>query len=1201
MSTPSAALALCLALLTPPAAHAEEALRLSAETAGGWTAMPGWLSDPDPDAAVGVTDGALDFRVPAAGRGMKWQLPLEPLDAAGYPWLVVRYRLVGTRPDAGDYLVYLQTDRGEAPGRLLGGTEAQADGAWHTCVLDLERRGLGTEVGAVAVQCQAGPGGDAHLLLEYLAFTDAPPAGAEGDAASTPEEMAVEPPINTPAQWAAQRSWLGNPADDAAVSATPEGVRFEVGTAARGMKWSTSLAEPVVGAVWLAARYRARGVQNVGNDYAVYVANAGGGAAPQEQNCLTFSDLDPDGEWHVAVGRVTVPEIRTIAVQVQATEAPGTLELASLRFTNARPGVPLGDVLPFSAGHAASQVAAFRPLEVPQPNAAGTDLARLLHFEGWLPAGEVTIRGVPFVCAPDAQAAQGVGLKGTGDVALTVPAEATEVYLLLAVRFSGTEEPSYGGGALRQIVDPHRFVTSVVYDDGTVDDVFPARLSGGRPLVSAGVDVYVVAPTPGKRVERLLVRDRMARGAFYVAAATANPGPQRLRPELVEEPAPYRVAPGPPLTGWGPPTWYEPDEGISLISAFIENRPDAPLGTELFRVQLGNRTIGSGAFVVTRHGTAGGEPTEAEWTGDGGERLVAQLWRADLAEPDQTGWTLRLKLRNSGPEPVTVTPLFPWLGGVRFGPAVTDTWTVFPQQGAVVSNQPLRLRAPYSGAFPFQFVGAFGPDQGMALYVMTHDLTVRHRFYNVEQREGAATLWVEYPELVLAPGEEWESPESVIGACPGDWHGPWEAYRRWLATWYRPAAPRKQWFREVFNFRQQFMHFPIPKPSGMYDEATAGYHFQEVVDQDAAAFGGVDYLHIFDWGWSEQFGRCGDYDHWAEQVGSAEAFRAAIQGVQDRGIPVGLYIEGYLIDPPSNVAKAHGEAWQLLDAEGKPYPYFAPSLDMCSAVPAWQEYLAGVYRRTREVTGAMGYYIDEMGFADMGHFCYAPNHGHPVPYPPVPGQLELTRRVREALGPEAALYTEESPVDVTSQYQDGSFTYNISRATDELSPTHLNLYRFTVPSFKTFEIITCDQPLGTNVAAVERVFFSGEGIWLEGTPNDWFSDEVRATIAKTHAILRAHRGAFTADDVWPLAPTLRGGVYANRFGPAAGGREVVWTLCNANPRTLRGEVIAVPHREGATYRDLWHDRPVEARVEGGQAYLSVEIGPRDVGCVAQEW
>jgi len=64
---------------------------------------------------------------------------------------------------------------------------------------------------------------------------------------------------------------------------------------------------------------------------------------------------------------------------------------------------------------------------------------------------------------------------------------------------------------------------------------------------------------------------------------------------------------------------------------------------------------------------------------------------------------------------------------------------------------------------------------------------------------------------------------------------------------------------------------------------------------------------------------------------------------------------------------------------------------------------------------------------------------------------------------------------------------------------------------------------------------------------------------------------------------------------------VVWTLCNANPRTLRGEVIAVPHREGATYRDLWHDRPVEARVEGGQAYLSVEIGPRDVGCVAQEW
>ena len=95
--------------------------------------------------------------------------------------------------------------------------------------------------------------------------------------------------------------------------------------------------------------------------------------------------------------------------------------------------------------------------------------------------------------------------------------------------------------------------------------------------------------------------------------------------------------------------------------------------------------------------------------------------------------------------------------------------------------------------------------------------------------------------------------------------------------------------------------------------------------------------------------------------------------------------EGYLVDPPSNYGKAHGEEYQLLDAEGKPYPYFAPSYNMCSAVKEWQDYLAGVYKRTREATGARGFYVDQMGFADPGHICYAQHHGHPVPWPPAPG------------------------------------------------------------------------------------------------------------------------------------------------------------------------------------------------------------------------
>jgi hypothetical protein len=500
---------------------------------------------------------------------------------------------------------------------------------------------------------------------------------------------------------------------------------------------------------------------------------------------------------------------------------------------------------------------------------------------------------------------------------------------------------------------------------------------------------------------------------------------------------------------------------------------------------------------------------------------------------------------------------------------------------------------------------------------MTRDMNLTHRYWRLSKDAEGVHMSIEYPEITLQPGEKWASVESVIGVREGDWHSAWDAYREWLNTWYQPAAPRKEWFRKVFNFRQHFLHFDVPTKSKLFDDATKQFSMDTVIDADAQAFGGVDYLHLFDWGWSQEYGRCGDYDHW-EQLGGAENFAQAVAGVQKRDIPVGLYIEGYLVDPPSNYGKAHGAEYQLLDAEGKPYPYFAPSYNMCSAVKEWQDYLAGVYGRTREVTGAKGYYVDEMGFTDPGHICYATDHGHPVPYPPAPGQRELMRKIREALGPDAALYTEESPPDVSSQYQDGSFTYNQSSVSDEWSPTHLNLYRFTIPSFKTFEIIVCDKPLGSNEQAVKRVFFSGEGIWLEGIADEWFTPETRATIARCHAILAQYADAFITDRPTPLIPTLMGNVYANEF-PVYGGRDAgvgttdpakaaaaaasgakrVWTLYNANPRTVRGPVLRVEHYPGTRYLDAWNDRPAQVQIVGDEAEISLELGPKDVGCVVR--
>jgi hypothetical protein len=217
------------------------------------------------------------------------------------------------------------------------------------------------------------------------------------------------------------------------------------------------------------------------------------------------------------------------------------------------------------------------------------------------------------------------------------------------------------------------------------------------------------------------------------------------------------------------------------------------------------------------------------------------------------------------------------------------------------------------------------------------------------------------------------------------------------------------------------------------------------------------------------------------------------------------------------------------------------------------------------------------------------------------GEREMLRRVHEALGPEAALYTEESPPDVNSQFQDGSFTYHISSVTDDLSPTHVNLYRFAFPTFKTIEIIVCDSPLGSNIEACKRVLFNGEGIWLEGTPDKWFAPQTRAYIGRMHDVLRRNKQCFTSASPQPLAPTLVAGVHANVFPERADGRgKTCWTIYNTGFRTVQGEAIEVACPAGARFRDEFTGKEVPVRVAGGRAYLRLEIGPRDVAVISRE-
>ena len=44
-------------------------------------------------------------------------------------------------------------------------------------------------------------------------------------------------------------------------------------------------------------------------------------------------------------------------------------------------------------------------------------------------------------------------------------------------------------------------------------------------------------------------------------------------------------------------------------------------------------------------------------------------------------------------------------------------------------------------------------------------------------------------------------------------------------------------------------------------------------------------------------------------------------------------------------------------------------------------------------------------------------------------------------------------------------------------------------------------------------------------------------------------------------------------------------------------MLRLPHAEGVTYHDAWHDRPATIERAGGGDLVCLEIGPLDVGCL----
>ena len=927
------------------------------------------------------------------------------------------------------------------------------------------------------------------------------------------------------------------------------------------------------------------------------------------------SELRTDGRWHVvcteigAVGR-NFPRINGLAVQLQAVEAGAMLEIAEIALVSRRPDERAEDWL-VPGGAVAAEDAGPLPLP-PDGRATLAEALAAAGMTGW-PTGRRVWHGVPFDLPPPETRVPATGVLERAEAVLPVGRSCSQLFAVTFAPLRGAEEEVYARSAqLTEIREIDRFRARLDYADGTSEECMPLNVGHGDFVLRDGLQLLCIFADPDRRLDRVIFVDNSPGLGLALPAFTACtgervvPDPDEALPILDERPLqPLRLAPSVEVRGEAA-TLRLPlgtvDLALSALPRLAAMRNEAA-GDDLLpgvqerplvAVRLDGKGVPAASFrlVEARAGeTWDGSALSLRYACTDPAPLSLSL---EIIATAGGEWGVRAaRLVNEGDRERSLAIEGPFLGPLQPGGDPAGIHYLYPRVGACLHNRPMSRRDRFGGRFPVQFMVAFSPAANSGIYLRT-EAGREMRDYAMDKDADGITMAVHYlRDTPTPPGGSVHLPTSWIGLSAGHWRPAVAAYRAWLTERYRPAAPPQQWFIEVFNFRQRFLHAHDP----LYDQSTGQYRLTDAIAEGEEQFGGIEYLHVFDWGnvpgVGRVYGRTGDFSPFDGALkGGAPAFREALAEVQKRGVRTGLYIEGYLLQEKGKLGQAHGAEWQIVQRNGqRMYWPSSTEMMMCAAVPAWRDVQASTYAaRVREL-GVDGMYMDQFGFANVAKDCWSPDHGHPVPGYTVESEHGFAAQIRASIAavrPGVVLYGEEVPCDQNAPLQDGAFSYHMAncRTARPLVPVHVP--RFAYPTFKAIEILVCDRPTGGWTEGVKWTFFNGEAIWLEGPAAAWFRPETLAAIRQCHAILREHRAVFSSPDVEPLVDTGAAGIFANAF--RRDGR-TIHTFYNARHRTFRGAVRLAPGTAAA--RDLWHGRDLEAT--DGRAV--VEIPPRGVGCL----
>lgn len=978
---------------------------------------------------------------------------------------------------------------------------------------------------------------------------------------------------------------------------------------------------------------------------------------------LPVAEVLNDDRFHAAVGEATFAASGVLRVQLGTNDSVGRLRLRALKLLSKPPALARLDApdlvlderkrtrwewLDLGGRYNDTCAAAFQRLLDRQ----GTVIDGLTGFLG---LGH-PIWGVPFktggpkadIIRPaetkaDEDPIEFLGVKTTrhyvrppgrdDTVAVEVNRKAQEVLFVMI-----SEMPK-GGSRYALPPGPHDFndigalSVELQYDGGEPDIAFPYSVADQGFSVYRMAGVYAVAADPKRTLKRFILHNRVNGNNHSLAAVTLNVAGERLLPELAQEPPPVHVR---KLPSPKPQQPYLREEGHLLklgnsacdmvidcsqgfrVSEFVHRHaPGHEIGVHL-QVSVGDVLVHGGAFRTKGINVTSTQATISLASPAPEVPLDVEI---RIAVDDQPEVRFGVSARNTGDQEIASVVCFPLLD-TSIG-MFDETWMCFPQYRTVISDQDGSYLVGNDRSFPMQFVDIFNPTRGFGVGLMTRNTDLTPLQYGMGKGPGGIDAYVQSTEAHsrLQPGQTLTMPETVLLPHAGDWHVVMERYKQWLASAGAATrsgavaaqlnaghpAPERDWFRKLFAMRVHLTKKAYSWAIPIFDPDTKQYHVDEFMKADTDYLGlPPQIVHLG--GWcdydNEQGGDFlgGDYAV-KDYTGGADNLRAAIRKLQDEHhIPVSLYMIPDRCRKTSEIGQRLGRKVCTVRADGW-VGDDGPLYYTCCAYPEWRDHYVEAARRTQRELGVKAIYVDVFGFS-QNTACYSTEHGHAVPSNPNEVNRDLISRIREALPPEVAVWSEFPLDDMNARYLDGNINYYclnwheyFSETYDQVesaplaSPMAWNAYRFAFPDIRQFVFLCGSENWSSEC---KFPFFNGEPLhdvswFLYAGPN---LDLVR----KALALQTKYVDCFTSPQPTMAVPTEKWEVHANEF---PGDGRTAWTIYNARYTTVSGPVLKVPHVAGATYYDAWNDRPLRPAISGKSATISLRLEPQSLGCIIQ--